>query len=186
MRDVMVEVVTYDARWPLQFDELKAFIWPTVAEVAVSIEHVGSTSVPGLAAKPVIDLDIVVRDQKSVGKVVLALRELGYVHRGDLGIEGREAFFPPEGRMRHNLYVCLEGCTALNNHLILRDYLRAHPDARDEYGQIKMSLAREFPDSLDDYIEGKTAFILKVLERALTQEQLESIRVANLAPKNRK
>lgn len=179
-----VEVVDYDSAWPQIFEELKAKIWPVVADFAVSIEHVGSTSVPGLAAKPIIDMDIIVPTQAEVGVAVERLATFGYEHRGNLGLEGREAFFNPPDLPRHNLYVCLQGGTALQNHLTLRDYLRAHPEAAKAYGELKKQLAQKHTYDIGGYVEEKTDFILGILEQqGLNAEQLDLIREGNLNPK---
>jgi GrpB-like predicted nucleotidyltransferase (UPF0157 family) len=180
-KPVVVEV--YNPQWPLQFQELHSLLWPAVKDVALSIEHVGSTSVPGLAAKPVLDIDIVISDMSKLERVIMGLAGLGYEHRGNLGIEDREAFRHPQPRYKHNLYVCPQTSIALINHLSLRDTLRADAGLRDEYAKLKFELAQKFPNSIDDYLEGKTAFILRILEKnGLTPERLEEIRLANLAP----
>ena len=120
-----IEVADYDASWPLRFEELRNVLWPAVEEFALASEHVGSTSVPGLAAKPALDIDIVVRTA-DISVAVRRVAELGYESIGDLGIPLREAFRAPAGSVRHNLYVTAEGCESLRNHLGLRDYLREH------------------------------------------------------------
>ena len=183
LRDVVslrIEVVDYDPNWPEMFAALKTNIWPLMADFALSIEHVGSTSVPGLAAKPVIDLDIVIPSSTDVPLAVARLAQLGYQHRGDLGIEGREAFSNPPGMVRHNLYVCPEDSVGLRNHLALRDHLRANPNEVQAYGALKKRLALEHPFDMDAYIRDKTEFIIGILERMnLNADQLESIRKAN-------
>jgi GrpB-like predicted nucleotidyltransferase (UPF0157 family) len=92
-----VEIVDYDPHWPEVFETLRQRIWAALGDVALSVEHVGSTSVPGLAAKPIIDISIVVPERSDVQTGISRLASLGYVHRGDLGIEGREAFANPDG-----------------------------------------------------------------------------------------
>jgi GrpB-like predicted nucleotidyltransferase (UPF0157 family) len=87
-----IEVVDYDPSWPNTFESLCARLWPALADVALSIEHVGSTSVPGLAAKPIIDISSMVPENPDVPIGISRLATLGYIHRGDLGIKGREAF----------------------------------------------------------------------------------------------
>lgn len=128
-----VEVAAYNPDWPRQFEDLRTRLWPHVEDLATAIEHVGSTSVEGLAAKPVIDLDIVARDRAAVPEIVARLSALGYVHRGNLGIPDREAFRPPQGSPPHHLYVCPARSAALRNHLLFRDYLRSNRDAMHEY-----------------------------------------------------
>jgi GrpB-like predicted nucleotidyltransferase (UPF0157 family) len=138
-------------------------VWPVVSDIALAIEHVGSTSLPGLAAKPIVDLDVVVPGEAEVPVAIERLATLGYVHRGNLGIEGREAFHNPPALAVHNMYVCIAGSAALQNHLALRDYLRAHPEVARRYGELKKRLASEFPHDIDSYIDGKTELILEVL-----------------------
>lgn len=174
-----ITVENYNPQWKVWFDSLKSQIWPAIQANAISIEHVGSTSVPDLAAKPIIDMDIIVEDFKQLNHVILALESIGYVHRGNLGIEGREAFRIPAGSIKHNLYACTKDCAALKNHLFLRDYLRANPTSRDEYGHLKQRLGTSVL-SIDEYVEGKTAFIIDVLSKSgLSAQELENIRKSN-------
>ena len=175
-----VVVVDYDEEWPRLFEKLRAQVWPVVAEVALRIEHVGGTSVPGLASKPIVDMTVVVPGRNVVGRAIERLRTLGYCHRGNLGIEDREAFDHPPDMVRHHLYVSPDGATALLNQLALRDYLRAQPDAARQYGELKKALARHFQNDINSYVFGKTDFILGVLRRAgLTEEMLTSIERVN-------
>jgi GrpB-like predicted nucleotidyltransferase (UPF0157 family) len=176
-----IEVVPYDPAWPARFEQLRALLAPALGEVAVAIEHVGSTSVPGLAAKPVIDIDVVVASPADVPEAIVRLGTLGYRHLGDLGIAGREAFRRPPGLPAHNLYVCPQGIESLRNHLTVRDHLRAHPAARDAYAALKTRLAGEV-DWIDDYVERKSEFLLGILEaEGFDPDALERIRAANRA-----
>src|SRR5258707_11678358 len=102
----MIVVVDYDPAWPSTFEMLRSRAWEVVGDFALSIEHVGSPSVPGLAAKPIIDMSVVVTSPTEISLAVTRLATLGYVHRGDLGIVGREAFHLPAGLPAHHLYVC--------------------------------------------------------------------------------
>lgn len=173
-------VVEYDPNWLHIFEQLHARVWPAVSDLALSVEHVGSTSVPGLAAKPVIDLNVVARSEQDVPALIERLATLGYVHRGNLGIEGREAFYQPADLPRHHLYLSPQGSLGLRNHLTVRDHLRANPAIAREYGELKRRLARAFPDDIDGYIDGKTDFIVGILRRAgLHPEQVSSIEAAN-------
>jgi GrpB-like predicted nucleotidyltransferase (UPF0157 family) len=175
-----IVVVDYDPGWPAAFERLRAAIWPVVAEVAQSVEHVGSTSVPGLAAKPIIDVSVVVGAESDVPLACERLATIGYVHQGNLGIDGREAFESPSGFPVHHLYVCHRDSLALANHVAVRDYLRAHPETAREYGDVKKRLAKQFPHDIEGYVDGKTDLLLRVLRRAgLTDAQLENISRAN-------
>lgn len=175
-----VLVVDYDPSWPELFDSLRQSVWPAIRDVASSVEHVGSTAVPGLAAKPVIDMDVIVASRDRVPDAIVRLKTLGYVHRGNLGIEDREAFGAPESLPPHHLYVCLQGSAALENHLVLRDFLRRTPSAAAEYGRLKKELAARFPSNMDSYIAGKTDYIVAVLRSAgLPESRLQAITEAN-------
>jgi GrpB-like predicted nucleotidyltransferase (UPF0157 family) len=175
-----VEVHAYDPEWPRSFERIRAHVWPAVQHAAMNIEHVGSTSVPGLLAKPVVDACIVVASRRDIPHVVKALAKVGYLHRGDLGVPGREAFKQPAGLPRHHLYASHRGSLSLKNHLGLRDYLRGHPHAARDYGELKEALARRFPEDMDSYIAGKTEFILGILQKiGLTGEELAAIRGMN-------
>jgi GrpB-like predicted nucleotidyltransferase (UPF0157 family) len=175
-----VVVVDYDDGWSRLFETLRARIWPVIDDVAVRIEHVGGTSVTGLPSKPIVDMTVVVRDRPAVRPVIARLGTIGYCHRGNLGIEDREAFDHPSSIGRHHLYVCPEGATSLVNQLTFRDYLRAQPDVAREYGNLKKALAARFPDDIDAYMFGKTDFIIGVLRRVgLTEDMISSIERCN-------
>lgn len=175
-----IEVVDYDPTWPDVFEELRTHVWAVVGDFALVIQHVGSTSVPGLAAKPIIDMSVVVKSGEDVPRAIARLATLGYVHRGGLGIKDREAFQSPPDLPAHHLYVCPAESLALRNHVVLRDYLRAHPDVARQYGELKKQLAVEFHDDIDGYVAGKTTFIVDILgEMGFSSDQLESIEAAN-------
>ncbi len=174
-----IVVVDYDPEWPALFEQLRAWIWSAVSEIATAVEHVGSTAVPGLAAKPVIDLDVVV-PRGSLSEGIVGLEALGYEHQGDLGIPEREAFRAPSGSLRHHLYLCPEGSPALANHLGVRDYLRTHPSEARSYAALKKDLAARFPQDIDRYVEGKSGFLLQVLKRVgFERSALEDIERMN-------
>ena len=175
-----VEVKTYDAEWPRVFAHIYAHVWPAVQHAAMALEHVGSTSVPGLSAKPVVDACVIVASPRDVPHVVKALAKIGYVHRGDLGVPEREAFRHPPSLPKHHLYASHRRSLSLKTHLGLRDYLRSHPAAAQEYGNLKEALARRFPDDIDKYIAGKTEFIISILRKVgLSDEELAAIRGIN-------
>jgi GrpB-like predicted nucleotidyltransferase (UPF0157 family) len=175
-----IVVVDYDPAWPAVFEELRSKVWSVLGDVALSVEHVGSTSVPGLAAKPIIDMSIVVPSEREVPLAVERLASLGYQHLGNLGIAGREAFRRPPGSPTHNLYVCPQGSLGLRNHLAVRDYLRTHPEAAQAYGELKRRLAAEFPDDIESYVDGKTELLLGILrESGLSGDRLDDIEQGN-------
>jgi GrpB-like predicted nucleotidyltransferase (UPF0157 family) len=135
----VITVVEYDPAWPGRFQALRseyAQAMDVAGVTVIAIEHVGSTSVPGLAAKPVIDCDIVVRES-DVAPASDVLVSLGFTPEGDLGIPQRWAFREPARLSGTHTYVTAAGCLSLRNHLALRDVLRANQALRDEYAAVK-------------------------------------------------
>jgi len=153
----------YDPRWPALFCELRDALPAGLRMCARSIEHVGSTAVPGLAAKPIIDIDVVVADEADVAEAIAMLAAAGYPHKGDAGVPGREAFDQPPHLPEHHLYLCVEGAGPLVAHLRLRDHLRANPGTAREYAALKRELTAAYGDDREGYTEAKTAFIERVL-----------------------
>lgn len=186
--DCMADIIVtaYDPAWPLNFARLRDELWPHLADCAVAIEHVGSTAVPGLAAKPIIDLVIVVAGDAQLRTVLMAMTGQGYEHRGDLGIAGREALRNQRAeRPAHHLYACRQDNLAFRNHRAVRDALRGDAAAVAEYAALKHDLARRFPHDIDQYIAGKSAFLLGLLRRAgFTPAELALIAGVNSAPFN--
>jgi len=175
-----VQVVEYDPDWPGIFEQVRSYVWPAVRDIALKVEHVGSTSVPGLRAKPVIDACLVVASREDVPICIERLAKIGYVHRGNLGVPEREAFRRPDELPRHHLYLSPRESLGLKNHLGFRDYLRSHLEAAREYGELKASLALRFPADMDSYVIGKTDFILRILEEiGFSEEELAEIRRIN-------
>lgn len=168
MSDPYSIVVSYDPAWPAMFESLRQAIVPTLVALDATIEHVGSTSVPGLAAKPIIDLDIVVASAGLVPEAINRLGQLGYVHEGDLGVPGREAMKkPPELRgIPHHLYVVVAGNQAHRDHVDLRNYLRAHPTEAERYAAAKQQVAHLLVADRPRYFAAKDPLIQELLERA--------------------
>jgi len=160
----MITVVDYDPRWPGRFQQLRLEYAGALAAAGVpvvAIEHIGSTSVPGLAAKPVIDCDIVVAEA-DVGAASRVLVGLGFTPEGDLGVPLRWAFKEPPRLARTNTYVIVAGSLSLRNHLAVRDVLRANPDLRAQYAAVKKQVAAVAAD-IDEYGRGKDAILQRIL-----------------------
>jgi len=158
-----IVISEYDPRWPALFCELRDALPAGLRMCVRSIEHVGSTAVPGLAAKPIIDIDVVVADEADVAEAIAMLAAAGYPHKGDAGVPGREAFDQPPHLPEHHLYLCVEGAGPLVAHLRLRDHLRANPGTAREYAALKRELTAAYGDDREGYTEAKTAFIERVL-----------------------
>ena len=164
MKSARVTVLPYDAAWKAEFEKIKNEIEGALGALAVRTEHVGSTSVEGLCAKPCIDLDVVIADYGVFPEAVARLAAIGYVHEGNLGIEGREAFdYTDKPHLcKHHLYVCPMDSPELRRHVVFRDYLRAHPEAAAKYSAVKEEAARLYPDDIDGYMAHKAGVIAEL------------------------
>jgi GrpB-like predicted nucleotidyltransferase (UPF0157 family) len=180
----------YDPSWAVAFRELKELLEQELVELPVTVEHVGSTAIPGMPAKPILDVDIIIPSAQWLETVTVRLKGLGYLGRGDQGIPGRYAFRQSEPNtpfgdvafpvMEQHLYVCLEGCTALRNHLLFRNRLLQHESVRQQYAALKSSLWQNPVMTRERYNREKTGFILSVLAGAgMPEEELEEIRRVN-------
>jgi GrpB-like predicted nucleotidyltransferase (UPF0157 family) len=137
-----------------------------VADLGAVVEHVGSTAVAGLAAKPVIDFDVVVRVSADIPTVIDRLARLGYKHQGDLGVRGREALKWPDRSKRHHLYVVVAGTQAHRDHVDFRNYLRANRQEAEAYADLKRRLAQLHADDRIAYSTAKGRFVTQALRRA--------------------
>ena len=162
-----VVVQPYNEDWPQCFIKIRDEIKEALGDTALRIEHVGSTSVKGLSAKPIIDIDVVIKDYSIFPEVVKRLEEIGYHHEGDQGIPTREAFKydAKQHLLKHHLYVCPEDSPELKRHIAFRDYLKTHPDAVLEYSRIKEEGALLYPYDIDKYIEHKSSFIESIYKK---------------------
>jgi GrpB-like predicted nucleotidyltransferase (UPF0157 family) len=172
-----VVVVDYDPAWPPTFRTLADRALASLGAIALGVEHVGSTAVPGLAAKPIIDLDVIVGGVAQIPIAIARLGPRGYVHEGDLGIPGREAFRWPPGESRHHLYLLPVDSPELHRHLAFRDYLRTHPEAARAYGDQKRAAARRHRDDRDAYMAAKDALVKEILTRMVSLASTEKARV---------
>ena len=161
MRTNKVIVLPYDRAWKSDFEKIKTEIETALKDLIIAIEHVGSTSVEGMSAKPCIDIDVVIGDYSVFDEVVGRLAEIGYIHEGDLGIKDREAFkYSDKPHLKnHHLYVCPQYSEELHRHITFRNFLRENPDAVKKYSEVKETAARLFPDDIDKYIEYKSPCI---------------------------
>ena len=163
MRTAKVTVLPYNEGWRSDFEKIKNELENAIGDMVIAIEHVGSTSVQGMSAKPCIDIDVVIKDYSVFDIVVSRLADIGYIHEGNLGIKDREAFkYTDKPHLQtHHLYVCPQYSTELHRHITFRDYLRTHPEAVNEYSKVKEKAAQLFPDNIDKYMEYKSHCIAK-------------------------
>ena len=161
MRSARVMVVPYDDAWGAAFESIKKEIENAVGDLIIGVEHVGSTAVVGMSAKPCIDIDVIIGDYSVFPAVVAKLATVGYLHEGDLGIKDREAFKYNDKPhlMAHHLYVCPQYSSELRRHTAFRDFLRQNANAAQKYSAVKEKAAALFPNDIDQYIAYKTPCI---------------------------
>ncbi|NIJ46646.1 GrpB-like predicted nucleotidyltransferase (UPF0157 family) [Wenyingzhuangia heitensis] len=189
-------VQNYNPEWEQMFKSLEKALTKNLQDEIIRIEHVGSTSVKGMKAKPIIDLDIIIKDnEKTLKSVIEKLETLGYIHLGEMGIAGREAFKrtdlktpitnPERKWFEHNLYLCKEESIGLKNHLALKKHLLENPLKVIEYSNLKEKLAEKFSDDIDRYVDGKTDFILSILkEEGIKNSESKLIETQNKIQNN--
>lgn len=167
MKTRKIVVLPYDAAWQTAFVKIKSEIEEAIGDLIIGIEHVGSTSVEGMSAKPCIDIDVIIDDYPAFAAVVDGLKAIGYIHEGDLGIKDREAF-KYTGKthlMTHHLYVCPKYSEELHRHITFRNFLRSDPEAVKKYSMVKEKAALLFPDDIDGYIKYKSPCIEELYQK---------------------
>jgi len=158
-----IEIAPYDPAWADAFQAEAGSLSAVFGRDLAEIEHIGSTAVPGMMAKAVIDILIVVEDLERVPQRIEAMQVLGYEHRGEAGIPGRQFFRKDTGGIRsHHVHIFPEGHPSIAAHINFRDYLRAHPEHAQAYAQLKLELAARFRTSPTEYTEAKTDFIEQI------------------------
>jgi GrpB-like predicted nucleotidyltransferase (UPF0157 family) len=162
-----IEVVEYDPDWPRAFEEERDRIAAAIGDAALVIEHVGGTAVPGLPAKPVIDLMVGVEDIERAGPAVAGLINLGYEYVPELETELPDRrYFRRGSPETHHVHMVPASSDYFVEHLLFRDYLRSHPQAAEEYGKLKRGLASRFRFDREAYQAGKVPFIDTVVAAA--------------------
>lgn len=171
---IPIEVVAYNPRWTTQFAGASREIHESIGEYITTIEHIGSTAVPGLAAKPVIDILIGARSLSDAPLFLPPLAPLGYAY-----VPKHEAVFPERrylhrivhGQHTHHLHIVEPESEFYRVQLLFRDYLRSHPQAAAEYAALKIQLAEKHRFNREAYTDGKSAFILEILRQAQHLQQ---------------
>ncbi|MGW5889242.1 GrpB family protein [Priestia megaterium] len=158
----VIEILKYSHKWPEQFEEEKRRLSSIFNSLKIEIHHIGSTAVPGLSAKPIIDLLIEVKDIKKVDTYNQKMEQLGYEAKGENGIKGRRYFQKGGNERTHHVHIYEKGHPEINRHIWFRDYLRTHPDAAKEYETLKTELAHRYRFEPEKYVENKTNFIHKI------------------------
>jgi GrpB-like predicted nucleotidyltransferase (UPF0157 family) len=165
----MIVLAPYDPAWPSQFVAAREEILSVCNGLVIDVHHVGSTAIPSLSAKPIIDLLPVVRRLEDAIACIPPLQALGYTHRGEHGIAGRHYFVRGTPRS-HQVHLFAADHPEIERHLLFRDYLRAHPEEREAYARLKRSLTERFRDDVREYAEAKTPFCDRI-DRLARAEQ---------------
>ena len=170
-----VEVVPYRTEWTLQFELEATLLRRIFGKQLVAVYHFGSTAIPGISAKPIIDILLTVRDIACADRLALRLKKLGYVAVGEYGITGRRFFYKGTEDLRtHHLHVYAYDNPHVLRHIAFRDYLRSHPIPARRYAQLKEQLASQFPEDMEGYVQGKNEFVREQEQEALTWWQEEN------------
>ena len=163
-----VEVVPPDPAWPVAFQQAAQDIAVALGDTVIAIHHIGSTAIPSIYAKPIIDLLAEVQDITQVDRQNAAMTDLDYQAMGEFGIPGRRYFRKDNaaGVRTHHVHAFAAGSDQVRRHLAFRDYLVAHPAAAQEYSELKRRLAQAHPTDIEQYMDGKHDFIQTIDQRA--------------------
>ena len=162
-----VEVVPHDPQWREAFEVESKRVTAALGDNVVTVHHIGSTSIPGIYAKPIIDLLIEVKEIASVDEQSSPMESLGYEVMGEFGIAGRRYFRKDNQSVRtHHVHIFEFGSEQIESHLAFRDYMIAHPEEAQKYSELKRELAREYPTSIEQYMDGKDGFIRAIDRKA--------------------
>lgn len=162
-------VVAHDPAWKLKFEFEAENIARVLGRVVAAIHHIGSTAIPGIHAKPIIDILLVVEEIRGLDDRIAAMERLGYESMGEYGIPGRRYFRKDDasGTRTHQVHAFSSGSPEIARHLAFRDYMIAHPTVAEAYSTLKERLARQHPDDREAYMDGKDPFIKEHEARAL-------------------
>ncbi|MCD7035685.1 GrpB family protein [Metabacillus sp. GX 13764] len=162
-----VTVVPYEESWKQRYEEEADQLKKIFGSELAGLHHIGSTSVKGLKAKPVIDIMLEAKNIRNIDRYNGEMAKLGYEPMGEFGIPGRRYFRKGGDERTRHVHVFEEKSSHATRHLAFRNYLRAHPDAMEQYGALKEKLAAQFPDNMDAYIEGKAKWVLDTEAKAV-------------------
>jgi GrpB-like predicted nucleotidyltransferase (UPF0157 family) len=170
-----IVVVPHDPLWIAAFTSAAKEAAPALGKNLLEIHHIGSTAIPGIYAKPIIDMLPVVADIAAVDQCISQMNSLGYESRGEYGIPGRRFFYRDDsaGMRTHQIHAFQMGSPAITRHLAFRDFLRAHPDIALQYSELKRRLADAHPNDIEAYMDGKDAFIKEVQVKALAWDTVK-------------
>lgn len=164
----LIEVVPYDPRWRVLFERTAHELVEVFGEEVLAIHHVGSTAIPNISAKPIVDVLVEVRCIETVDNFNAEMIARGYLPKGEFGIRGRRFFIKGNEEQRsHHIHIFQMGNPEFERHIAFRDYMIAHPEEAEAYSRLKEELARRFPHDIEGYMVGKDAFIKEIERKAL-------------------
>ena len=169
-----VEVVPYNPQWKQEFNSESQKIQKILADNVVIIHHIGSTAIPNIYAKPVIDFLIEVKNINLISQQTLAMEKLGYEAMGEFGLVGRRYFRKenPSGIRTHHVHIYQTNSPEIKRHLAFRDYMLAHTQDAEQYSQLKQELARKYPNDIESYMDGKDEFVKRMEKKAIQWQDL--------------
>ena len=163
-----IVVTEYSPRWPELFAQEAERIRNILGDICLAVHHIGSTAVPGIKAKPIVDILPVVTDIQLVDRLKQPFEAIGYEYLGEFGILGRRYLRKGGEERTHQVHIFdLSHPLDIERHLAVRDYLRCHPLEAEAYGALKEELARRYPYDIDGYCDGKDAFVRELEQKAL-------------------
>lgn len=174
-----IKVVPYKTEWQNQYEIEKRLLEAIFGAEILSIHHIGSTSVPGLAAKPIIDILVEVKQISLIHTYNNEMVKMGYECKGENGIEGRRYFQKGGEDRTHHVHMYEQGHPEIGRHLRFRDYLRKHADVAWQYARLKQELAKKYQFNPEAYVERKTSFIRNVDEMAFENDDVPFISKQN-------
>ena len=174
---MLIEVVPYDPQWKTAFEAESQHIAKALATNLVVIHHIGSTAIPHIYAKPIIDFLIEVKDINLVTEQTPAMVGLGYEAMGEYGLIGRRYFRKenPPGIRTHHVHIYEIYSPEIERHLAFRDYMIAHPEDAQQYSQLKQELAQKYPEDIEGYMDGKDEFVKRIERKAIQWQKLKSL-----------
>ena len=168
-------VLPYDPNWINEFEKIRDYLTEQIGDLVIEIKHVGSTSVPGLCAKPIIDIVAIMESYKVFPLIVSRLERVGFMHEGDLGVKEREAFkrLIPDDFMDYHFYVCPRDSNEFRRQIRFRNALLKNPQFAEEYGKLKIRLIGEVNGDRALYTNSKADFVLDIMNRVNDDGELK-------------
>ncbi len=164
----IVELKPYNPQWEELYNQESELISTTISDFLVDIQHIGSTAIPDIVSKPIIDIAVALDSLENIERIIAPLEKIGFIYRGEQGIPDRHLFVKGGEDFRtHHLHVMNNTHYEWKKHIAFRDYLRTHPKEAKQYSDLKKSLEQQFKEDRESYTESKSEFIAGILEKAI-------------------